>query len=570
MKKRKRLFVGLLSISLILCSCGVGKDGTSGNSGTSQNENNSEEHSHSYSSQWSYDDTYHWHKCIGCNEIKDKSEHIFNEWIIDTQPTEESMGRKHHVCNICKYAVYEDIEKLDHVHDWEEPSYSWKYDYSTCSARRKCKINRYHFEEETVNSTYEVISNPTTESTGVGRYTAVFTNSAFEQQTHDIVLPKLDVSVNGVSLYPSTLSLSIGDTSILVESISPANATNKNVSWKSSDSNIATVSNNGLVTAIKKGNATITVTTEDGGFTATCEVEVKNISVTGISLSTSTLSIEEEKTSRLYAYVEPTHATNKNVTWSSDDSSIASVDQSGLITAIKKGTTAIKATTEDGNFVASCAVEVLEKENFSYFVGDTVVENYDYVTSYSTTHEIKVYTPITNNGNVNIYISSCTIDIEDSDGNLKQSLSYVSAKPNIIKPGETTYLYDEKTYEGDVFTGLVGIPHPTIKNAKSANGTRYDVNDISFSPDSIYGIKATGKMTNTSSNKTSMPYIAINLFDASDKYYSTLYTIITDDVEAGESISFTASSTNLMYHKDFTIADIGRYETFAYEYDFVI
>ena len=530
----------------------------------------SKEHSHTYKQLWSYDDTYHWHDCSECDEIKDKSEHTFGSWNVYMQPTETQKGRKYQTCSICNYTRYEDVDIVNHEHVWDMPTYTWKYDYSTCTAKRECTINRYHVEEETVDSTFKVINEPTTESDGLGRYTATFTNPVFAEQNHDVVIDKLAIGVTGVELVTTELALSIGDTYILIEMISPSNASNKNVIWSSSDSNVVSVSKSGLVTANSKGNAIITVKTEDGGFEASCAVEVADISVTGVSLLNPTLSLVEGKTSTLYATVSPSSATNKSVIWSSDDSSIATVNKNGLVTAVKKGNTIIRATTVDGGFVATCQLEVLEKENFSYVVGDTVVEIFDYVTSYSSSKKIKVYTPITNNGNVNIYIPSCTIDIEDGKGNLKMSLSYVDAKPNIIRPNETTYLYYEGSYDGDVFEGLVCIPHPSIKNGKSANSTRYQLTNISFKEDTFYTVKAIGKMNNNSSNPISLPTIAILIFDKEDKFVTVLTKIITDDVNPGEAISFEAYNTSMLYHNNFKISDIGRYEAYAYEYTIVI
>ena len=556
MKHRHLILAGLLSLGLSLASCNV-----------SNISNGS--HKHNFSAKWKYDEVNHWHSCTECDEVTDFSAHDFSEWFIDVQPTDQETGTRHRRCIICGYSYSETMPKVNHVHDWDEPTYTWSYDYSSCTARRECKINRYHYEEEVAQSTYEVVIAPTKEEFGVGRYIVNFNNKVFERQNHDVKLNKIDVPVTGVTIFPTSLSLAVGDISILIAEVLPSNASNTKVTWSSSDTSIATVSG-GLVTAKALGHATITVTTQEGGFTATCEVTVGDGAVTGVSLSKSSVAVQEGKTTTLSATVSPSNAGNKNVIWSSEDPSIASVSQKGVVTGVKQGNTTIKVTTEEGGFEASCAVQVLERENFSYIIGETVVENYDYVSYSSTTHKIKVYTPITNNGNVNIYISSCTVDIEDSEGNLKDSVSNVSAKPNIIKPGETTYLYSEKTYDGDVYSGLVGIPHPTIKNAKNADSTRYEVSEVSFEMSAIYGVQALGRMTNNTTKKTSSPYVAINLFDKNDKFYATLYTIIYDEVNPNESISFKATCTNLMYHEEFTISDIGRYETYAYEYDFVI
>ena len=169
------------------------------------------------------------------------------------------------------------------------------------------------------------------------------------------------VSVQGVTLSPNTLSLKVGETSRLTANISPSNATNQNVIW-SSNSSAASVSN-GLVTANSAGQATITVRTEDGNYTASCVVTVSEVSttvsVTGVTLSTNTLSIKTGETANLTANIRPSNATNKNVTWSTNDSTIASVSN-GVVTAHTKGQATIRVITEDGNYSDTCIVTVSE------------------------------------------------------------------------------------------------------------------------------------------------------------------------------------------------------------------
>lgn len=99
-------------------------------------------------------------------------------------------------------------------------------------------------------------------------------NVDFAVQNGGVQIEALPVSTTGVTLNKETLSLNTGESETLIATISPDNATNKAVSWKSSDSTVATVDNNGKVTALKKGATTITVTTEDGSFSATCDVSV--------------------------------------------------------------------------------------------------------------------------------------------------------------------------------------------------------------------------------------------------------------------------------------------------------
>ena len=171
----------------------------------------------------------------------------------------------------------------------------------------------------------------------------------------------LPVSVTNVALNVTSLELTEGDEASLTATVTPENATNKKVSWTSSDHNVATVSN-GKVTAVKAGNATITVITEDGGKSATCEITVmaKVYSVESVSLDKTSVELTEGDDVTLIATVSPDNATNKTVTWNSSDETVATV-ANGKVTAIKAGTATITVTTEDGGKTATCEVTVVAK-----------------------------------------------------------------------------------------------------------------------------------------------------------------------------------------------------------------
>ena len=170
------------------------------------------------------------------------------------------------------------------------------------------------------------------------------------------------VSVTGVTLNKTSISLLVGDSETLTATVSPKDAANKKVTWKSSNAAIASVDANGKVTGVKAGEATITVTTEDGGKTATCKVTVsdKEIKVTGVKLNKSETSLLVGGNETLTATVLPEGATNQNVTWKSDKPEIATVDANGKVTAVKVGEATITVTTEDGGKTATCKVTVSE------------------------------------------------------------------------------------------------------------------------------------------------------------------------------------------------------------------
>ena len=170
------------------------------------------------------------------------------------------------------------------------------------------------------------------------------------------------VSVAGVALNKSSVNLNEGGSESLTATVSPSNATNKSVSWKSSDTGVATVDANGKVTAVKAGSATITVTTSDGSKTATCSVTVaaNSVPVTGVTIDKAEISIVEGESQKLGATVTPDNATDKKVTWTSSDNTVATVDGSGNVTAVKAGSATI--TAKAGDKTATCQVTVTAKE----------------------------------------------------------------------------------------------------------------------------------------------------------------------------------------------------------------
>ena len=180
------------------------------------------------------------------------------------------------------------------------------------------------------------------------------------------------VDIESLSLDKTNLSLSIGETAQLTATVKPDNATDKNVSWTSSDESIAKV-DNGKVTAVKSGKATITA--KCGGKTAECAVIV-TVPTGSVTLDKTSLSLAVGETVQLTATVKPDDATDKNVTWTSSDESVAKV-VNGKVTAVKSGKATI--TAKCGGKTAECAVTVtvpvtsltLDRTTLSLAVGET-------------------------------------------------------------------------------------------------------------------------------------------------------------------------------------------------------
>ena len=172
-----------------------------------------------------------------------------------------------------------------------------------------------------------------------------------------IQVSKKVVEVTSVELDQTELDLEEGQSATLVATVKPDDATNKSVSWGSSDETTATVDGNGTVSAVKEGTATITAKAGDKQAVCVVTVSKKVIAVESISLNKSKLELEKGESETLVATVKPDDATDTTVTWSSSAADIATVDQEGKVSAIKAGTAII--TAKAGEQSVNCTVTVL-------------------------------------------------------------------------------------------------------------------------------------------------------------------------------------------------------------------
>ncbi|MDD4778776.1 MAG: Ig-like domain-containing protein [Fermentimonas sp.] len=174
------------------------------------------------------------------------------------------------------------------------------------------------------------------------------------------------VLVISVSLDKTSTSITKGNTETLIASINPANATNKALSWSSSNPSVATVNNSGVVSAVSTGSATITVTTTDGGKTANCYVTVTEpvTAVTSVSLNKNNTTIVKGNNETLIATIYPANATNRTISWISSNPSVATVNANGIVSAVSTGMATITAISADGGKVATCKVSVTSNGNY--------------------------------------------------------------------------------------------------------------------------------------------------------------------------------------------------------------
>ena len=288
------------------------------------------------------------------------------------------------------------------------------------------------------NENIASVDNGVVTAIGEGKTTiTVITEDGEKTATCNItVLPNEDpeeIPVEEITLNTQNVTLEIGETSTLEATIIPDNATNKNVTWTSENENIASV-DNGVVTAIGEGETTITVATEDGEKTAKCVVTViepgpEEIHVEKVELNLQDISLEIGETATLVAVITPNDATNKNVTWTSEDENIASVNN-GVVTAIGPGETTITVTTEDGQKTATCKITVTEEEEELI---STISYDYTELTNQNVTATItfnKEDVTITNNEGNNEYVfeenGTFTFEYMDSEGNASQNIARVT------------------------------------------------------------------------------------------------------------------------------------------------
>ena len=253
--------------------------------------------------------------------------------------------------------------------------------------------------------------------------------------------------VTGITLNKNTIEMSeLGEQNQLVATISPEDATNKSVTWNSSNNQICTVSATGIVTATGAGTTIVTATTVDGGLTANCVVKVLQ-HVDGLTLNKTATSLKVGESEKLQPTITPSNADNKKVIWTSSDSNVATVDTEGNVTAVKAGQVTITATSEDNAEIkATCAVTVIQPvtgislSESSYklkAIGENIQLTATVLPNDATNKKVNWNCPnntvcIVSNGNVVAvgygtaviiattedggFVATCTITVEDTSG----------------------------------------------------------------------------------------------------------------------------------------------------------
>ena len=285
-------------------------------------------------------------------------------------------------------------------------------------------------------------------------------------------------AVTGITLSQHELTLVKGATATLTATVIPADAPNKNYSWKSDNEAIAKVVN-GVVTAVSKGETIIRVTTEVGSKTDECKVIVKEksdpVSVTGVKLAYNDLTLKIGTSLKLVARIEPANATNKAVTWSSDNTAVATVSDAGLVEAKTVGTATITVTTADGGHTATCSFTVTTEDVPLTGLKIAPAETHIKVGQASTLN-VK-YEPVTaTHKEVMWETSDAAIVTVDQNGNLKgvavgeATITVKSKKDETIKSTCKVIVEPATAVEDAVFASVVIAPNPFGNQLRIANG----------------------------------------------------------------------------------------------------
>ena len=340
-----------------------------------------------------------------------------------------------------------------------------------------------------------------------------------------------------ISLSAASNSIGIGATTQLTVGYTPSDTNVKNVTYSSSSESIATVSNTGLVTGIAQGSATITATaqTANGTTSATTTITVTPIAVTSVTLSSNSETIKVGKTVTLVPTISPSNATNKNVTWSSSDTSIATVS-GGTVTGVAAGTATITVRTVDGNKTATCTVAVQAsggEETFSITYTDLPTAYQTGTTVYTASSGIKFQAYNCANYSSKMQFKASSGYIQNTEDLELQSVTINDRESNTLTVyGSNTAGSFSTTITGnnDVYD-LTGYSY--FKIARTASGAAY-CSSITI---------VTGTPTPTDPTDILLSPTSAEIGVGGSKQLSVSY--VPSNANQNKEITWTSSNTNV-------------------------
>ena len=384
----------------------------------------------------------------------------------------------------------------------------------------------------------------------------------FRDYTKEV--PK-NVKVTGISLDKNNLELKIGDTYTLTSTITPNNATNKEVEWSSNNSDVATVEN-GKIVAKNKGDAKITVKSKDTGVSATCNVKVVK-KVTEISISESAVNLNVGDESTLNYTIGPDDATNKEVEWISSNSDVVSVDN-GKVIAKKTGTANITVKSKDTGISASCKITVtarvesieLQKNSYTVIKGKKLTINPVIKPEYATNKE---YTISSDDENIVKIENNVIVGVNEGKTNVtfttKDQNKSVKAEINVINISDSDFITFDETLKVNEDNGYVSKIEPNTKTSSifdkiEYNKDKFDVvikniNGKVISDDDLIGTGTTISLVSKDSREEIQTFTVIIYGDVNGdgKIYATDYVKIKNhimDVEKIKGACLEAADVN--------------------------
>lgn len=456
-------------------------------------------------------------------------------------------------------------------------------------------------EQTTVSTTNTTLSSTVESSTEPS-------SSTTESSTEPTTTEPTEVKVSSIKLNATSKILYNGKSTTLKATVFPINATNKSLTWKSSNTKVATVDKNGKVKALKVGNAIITATSTDGNnVSAQCKIKVVQ-RVTKIKLNKSIINLSKKgKTAKLKATVLPNDAYNKSVTWKSNNTKVATVDKNGKIKATtNKGTTYVNAIAKDGSKIRTRILVVVGEKvkkitlnktsitlnrstkNITYQLKKSIKNKnatYKGVSWYSSNKNVAT---VNSNGKVTIkHRGKVVITVKAKDGSSKSAKCKVTVRQLVTKLSYNKAIQKAEVYKNKTIKFAVTVVPSNANNKgltySSSNKKVATVNSKGV----IKGIKA-GTVTITAKAKDSSkkivkikvkvkkPPITINTklsndefkankkyvsmyVDELNKYFESCGAVINPNLKGSSQYCVGGTSTfrNNTSIKDFMVGTIG-------------
>ena len=493
-------------------------------------------HMHDFETEWSYNETEHWHKCKGCDEVADKAahhggkatctdkavcedcgqpygqlgDHDWGEWQQTKAPSCTEKGSETRVCkNNAEHTETREIEMK--AHSYGE---TWKYDatnhWKECDVcSNKTEIAAHDLGE------WKVVTEATYQAEG-SKERACKTCDYKENAKIDKLVAVTSIAING----EQTLWLKINETATLETTVLPENATDKTIEWTSSAPDVVEVAR-GRVLAHATGSATITATAKDGqgasaSVTIKVIVEAESIDLQGKDYITVGGTIE------FTATVAPDNTTDKTVTWTTDNNDVATINEQGTLTAVKEGQVTVTATTSNGKTATATVyvTKVVIDGDVDDMYGNTVAFHSD-TTKYKTaaaTNAVKNETRIVF-GEAGLYITHKVTDAFVGEQTRVEDFLCTGDTPVAASGSQQANMYYFRFYvhpeKGKFFTnvynGNTSKNYPwtntTLEMSSVVKPTNEGYNVEAFIPYSTIGLTAKPQTIN---------FLTVNMFYATE------------------------------------------------------